>query len=215
MLPILRLNNKDVADYSQKNSYAQMMFIGGAEDYVSARCLILNGLFTGFFLYSQAIEKFLKALIFLETGKEPELDRSNWHDPYKLKLELQKHKDYSLDRFDEVLQRLHGHFQTRYFDNNNQSKMMSGKELDEFDELWMHLFDLVPFPIEVKYRLEFPVQILSKRAVKYWPGVRHWATLDNKSLPPDKINRMEEIYFAVKQHLYGDRIQRMDQGTGS
>lgn len=204
----LRLNQKEVAEYGAKNAYAQMMFVSSAEDYISSRCLIFNTLTTGFSLYAQASEKFLKALIFLETGKKPRLGRFNRHNPYKLKLQLQEYQDYDLDRFDGPLQRLHGHFQTRYYDNADQSERMSSEEFDEFDELWMHLFDLVPFPIEVKYRLKFPVEILDKRTVKFWPSFRYWATVNNKFLAPEKINRMKEIYLAVNQHLYGDRIQK-------
>jgi hypothetical protein len=203
----LSLNQTQVAEYCCKNGYAQMMFGSSADDYISSRCLISNNLTTGFSLYAQAIEKFLKALIFLESGQEPQLARFNWHNPYKLKLQLQKHKDYGLDRFDELLQRLLGHFQTRYFDNADQSNKMSGDELDEFDGLWMHLFDLAPFPPEVKYRLWFPHIILDRRTVEYWPSFRHWATVNNKFLTTEKINQMEEIYLAVTQHLHGERIQ--------
>ena len=204
----LTLNQNQVVEYGTKNAYALMMFHGSADDYISSRCLIFNNLTTGFSLYAQAVEKFLKALIFFSTGKKPRLERINWHNPYELKLELQQHKDYGLDRFDDLLRRLHGHFQTRYLDNADRSNKMSGAELDEFDALWMHLFDLLPIPAEVKYRLWFPHNILDKRTVKYWPSFRYWATVNNKFLTTEKISQMEEIHVAVTQHLHGDRLQK-------
>jgi hypothetical protein len=73
MEPILKLSHKEVMEYGAQHVYAKMMFVGSAEDYISARCLISNTLVTGFVLHSQSVEKYLKALIFLETGRKPKL----------------------------------------------------------------------------------------------------------------------------------------------
>ena len=64
-----------------------LMFLYDADqDYVAARCCILNGLFPGFMLASQAVEKFLKALFVFECKEKVK----NIHDPFGLKECLKK-----------------------------------------------------------------------------------------------------------------------------
>jgi hypothetical protein len=197
----LKLSNADVRAYAHKNQYATMMFHGAADDYVSSRCLIQNILFTGFILYSYSVEKLLKAIIFLETGKETTLKGQNRHNSYLLKQELHKSKDYGLDKYDNFLKMLFGHFQCRYFDNKYPGKMLGTEDLDEADALWMHLFESIPFPPEVKYRLVIPSLFFEKIALKYRPEYRFWATHNNRILS-SKLEKMEEIYWEVEHHLY-------------
>lgn len=66
-----------VNDYKNKKRYAFEMFESAAIDYVGSRCLILNEFSPGFGLFSQSIEKLLKAIIYLETG-----ETIKGHDPY-------------------------------------------------------------------------------------------------------------------------------------
>ena len=176
------------------------MFVGAGDDYAAARCLSLNHLVeTGFPLFCQSIEKMLKALIFLETGATPKVKGMDRHMPYALKEELQSSTDYGLDKYDDVLRRLFGHFQHRYHDNEDQSRIMGGRELEEFDELWMFLFELLSFPIEVKYRLKFVSMLFEENALTYMPTYRHWVTFQNKAMSP-KLGEMELTYFLVREH---------------
>lgn len=196
------LTKEEVMAYGVKNGYAQMMFDGAANNYVSSRCLILNGfLLEGFPLYAQSIEKFLKAFIFLETGETTKLKNNDKHNPYLLKEELKIAKDYGFDQYDGLLRRLHGHFQQRYFDNKDKSKILASTELKEFDELWIYLLKLIPFPIEVKYRLAFFPEIFSETSVKFWPLYKVWATKENEFLSKE-LPQMEKEYFAIENHLY-------------
>lgn len=196
------LTKKDLQDYGSKYGYAQNMFCGAGDDYAASRCLILNCLMnSGFPLFSQSVEKLLKAIIFLQTGARSALNRLDRHNPYALKQELRQVADYDLDKYDAILQTLYGHFQQRYFDNNDQSKHMSTDELDGFDELWMHLFERIPFPVEVKYRLLFPAVLFEKDAVRLMPLYRFWVINQNKAIA-GKLQEMEATYFAVKEHLY-------------
>ncbi len=197
----LKLSKADVQAYASKNGYATMMFHGAADDYVSSRCLILNVLFTGFVSYSYSIEKFLKAIIFLETGKETTLKNQNKHNTYLLKQELHAKKDYGLNKYDDLLKKLFGHFQHRYFDNKYTGEFLGTGELDRLDELWIHLFENIPFPTEVKYRLIIPTHFFEENALKFFPHYRLWATRDNKALE-GKLGEIEETYLKVKRHLY-------------
>lgn len=201
-LPALTLTSDDVRKYSARCGWAQMMFVGAGDDYAAARCLILNVLFdSGFPLMSMSVEKLLKAAIFLESGAEPIATGSDRHNPYALKQELERHADYGLDPFDAVLRVLFSHFQSRYHDNANRSRSMGGADLEGFDALWMHLFDRISFPVEVKYRLKFPAMLFDEQALKGMPTYRHWVTVHNKAMMP-RLSKMEETYRAVTAHLY-------------
>jgi len=196
-----KLSKADVRAYASANKYATMMFHGASDDYVSSRCLILNVLFTGFISYSYSIEKFLKAIIFLETGKQTTLRNQDKHNPYLLKQELHAKKDYGLNEYDDLLKKLFGHFQHRYFDNKYTGGLLGTDALDKMDALWIHLFETIPFPTEVKYRLIFPSHFFEENALKYFPHYRLWATRDNRALE-SKLGKMEDTYLKVKHHLY-------------
>lgn len=185
-----------------------MMFGGSADDYVASRCLILNVLFfSGFPLFSQSVEKMLKAFIYLETGQPTTLKRADRHNPYLLKEELQQRRDYGLTQFDTILKKLYGHFQQRYHDNPDRSNGMGGNELDGFDGLWMHLFEVVPFPIQIKYRLTFTHRMFGSKVLA--PQYFHWATEANKAMAP-KLKEMEEMHFAVEWH-YIESAQQLSK----
>ncbi len=201
------MSRADVVAYARANQYATMMFLSAGDDYAASRCLILNSLGMGFGLFSQSIEKLLKACIFLETGSKTTLKWAKRHHPLELKQELQSKVDYGLDKYDALLQRLYGHFQRRYFDNANQSNGANSAELDQFDELWIYLVDRTPLPTEVKYRSKFVGMLFSENGSKYWPSYRHWVLLRNKAIA-NKLEQMEKTYFAVKKHLYPKGVER-------
>src|SRR5713101_5927466 len=91
------LSRADIRAYGSKHQYAQLMFVGAGDDYAAARCLSLNLLMSsGYPLFSQSVEKLLKAIIFLETGKRAALKGPDRHNPYALKQELQTIADYDL-----------------------------------------------------------------------------------------------------------------------
>lgn len=191
---------QEIAEFARTNQYAMMMFSHAGDDYVGARCLSLNVLLAaGCPLFAQAVEKFLKAFIFLSTGKRTAWKKGDLHNPFALKEELKQSHDYGLDKFDALLLRLYGHFQRRYFDNPDQSPSLSTSELDGFDELWMHLFDKVPMPEWVKYRAQFAVMVLDNDIPKSRPEYRHWAVVRNKALTA-RLTGMQSTYDAVLKH---------------
>jgi hypothetical protein len=176
------------------------MFMDAASDYAACRCCILNSLHSGFRLASEAVEKLLKAHIFLAAGTKTKLQRGSLHNPYLLKQELNGARpDRSLDSFDDVLHQLHNHYQSRYFDNPGQRKGASSEELARIDELFVYLVETLPMPAEVKYRSAF-FAFLCEENSGYWQ-YRHWATVDNKSLQA-KLPQIESTYRKVFEHLY-------------
>ena len=114
----LALTRKDVQEFARQKQYAMMMFMDAAGDYIACRCCILNALHSGFRLASEAVEKLLKAHIFLATGNKTTLRRNDRHNPYLLKQEMNAAlRDKKLDSFDDMLLKLYDHYQSRYFDN--------------------------------------------------------------------------------------------------
>jgi len=194
------LDRNGVLNWGVQHKYANMRFFNATEDYTAARCCILNGLFVGFTLASQAIEKLLKAIIFLETGEE----MKTWHNPYDLKEKLKKIKDYNLDGFDLTLKKLYDHYLSRYHEDSRQthadgSSGASSEELNLIDELWFTLAEKLPMPDEVKYRMIFFANLFEPNP--YWlNGV--WLTKNNSAF--DKRETvLSEKYVEVRKHLYG------------
>ena len=183
--------------YCIKNQRALMFLYNADQDYVAARCCILNGLFSGFMLASQAVEKFLKALIVFE-GKEAK----NIHDPFKLKECLKKVKDYNLDRYNDLLKKLSDHYKARYYDNKMDygTNGASSEELADLDNLWMSLKEKLPFPNEVKFRTRFFSDLFDE--YPYWKN-KFWIREKNASLS-DKIQLWEKTYKEIEGKPYSD-----------
>jgi len=197
----LALTQKEVAEYARKNKYAMLMFHDAGSDYFACRCCILNGLHTGFRLASEAVEKLLKAFIYLATGSKTNVKRDGLHNPYVLKQELTTaHPDQKLDGFDDLLKTLHDHYQSRYFDNPTTGKGASSKELDQIDELFLYLAETLPMPDEVKYRGGFFTSLCDENSRKHWRNY-YWATAHNRALEP-KMKSIEHTYQQVLKHLY-------------
>ncbi len=176
-----------------------MRFFSANQDYVAARFCILNGFFSGFTLASQAIEKLLKAIIYLETSEE----MKSSHNLYGLKEKLKKIKDYSLDGFDLTLKKLYDHYLSRYHEDTpsihaDGSSGASSQELDLIDELWFTLVEKFPMPDEVKYLMALFNDLFEPNP--YWlNGV--WLTKNNSSFDKRKSVLLEK-YIEVRKHLY-------------
>jgi len=195
----LTLSRKDVQDYCLKNRYATMRIFEASDDYVAARCLILNAFSPGFVLACQAIEKILKAFIYLETREE----LKKGHNPFELKEKLKKTKDYELDKYDTLLCYLYDYYRRRYYEDRRLKRGASSKELYEIDDLWIYLIETLPMPDEVKYRMKFFSDLFDDDSRIYWHSYE-WIMQDNKALVL-KIAGMEKRYKEVLQHLYSGR----------
>jgi HEPN domain-containing protein len=175
-----------------KNKYATMRFYEASNDYAAARCCILNALFPGFALASQAIEKILKALIFFETGEK----LMTGHDVFRLKENLKKSKDYGLDKYDDILKKLTDHFKSRYFENGAGGA--STEELKDIDELWICLVKQMPMPDEILYRMKFFADLFSSSVV--WQA-GNWMKFNNQALASE-LTRFETRHKEVLEHPY-------------
>ncbi len=184
-----KLSKKEVMLFCHNKQYATMMFGTASDDYIASRCCILNGLSSGFVLACQAIEKILKSFIYLETGEETKLKGNDKHNPFKLKEELSKVKNYKLDKFDTFLKKLFDHYQCRYYNNRTPGKGSCSSELYEIDKLWVYLTEVLPIPDEVKYRLNFFAELFDENSKKYWLNY-YWAEKNNKALTK-KIQEMQ------------------------
>ncbi len=193
----LMMSRQAVSKYWSDKKYAAMMIFVATDDYIAARCCILNALFPGFMLASQAIEKLLKSLIYLESGDEMD----TCHDPFRLKEKLKALKDYGLDRFDDTLNKLHDHFQSRYPDNQTTGKGASSKELPEIDALWLELIEKLPVPDEAKYRIAFFSYLVDPNP--YWKN-DHWLIIENNALAP-KFDFIKKKYQEIYKHLYPNK----------
>ena len=191
----LKLNRQDVEDFCRKYQYSMHMIFDATYEYASARCCIINGFFTGFILACQSIEKILKSIYYIETEKKA----GNLHDLYRLKEKLKKHRDYELEKYDSLFKELYKHYQSRYYDNPNgiKNKMISQEKLDEIDELWLSLVEILPMPVEVKYR-SLPYVLLCEPKHE---ACRKWIMTYNNFLK-NRIENIEKCYKEVLDHLY-------------
>lgn len=198
----LTLTREQARQYAAKNQYAMMMFMDAGSDYFACRCCILNALHSGFRLASEAVEKLLKAFIFLQTGTKSTLKGRDRHNPYLLKEELKASRpDQKLDSYDDLLHKLYDHFLSRYYDNPITGKGASGEELPKIDELFLYLVETLPMPDEVKYRSAFFAGICDENSCRYWRNY-YWAMERNEVLQR-KMGSIERSYQQVLKHLYG------------
>jgi hypothetical protein len=198
----LTLTREQARQYAGKNHYAMRMFMDAGFDYFACRCCILNALHSGFRLASEAVEKLLKAFIFLQTGTKSTLKGRDRHNPYLLKEELKASRpDQKLDSYDDLLRKLYDHFLSRYYDNPTTGKGASSEELPQIDELFLYLVETLPMPDEVKYRSAFFAEICDEDSRRYWRNY-YWAIERNEVLQR-KMESIERSYQQVLKHLYG------------
>lgn len=172
-----------------------LMFMKASDDYLAARCLIMNALFSGFTLASQAVEKLLRALIYLETGKKIK-NKEIFHDPFQLKEVIR----IDSPKFDKTLKKLADHYSSRYHDGKIKydTNGASTEELDDIDNIWVFLIKKLPLPNEVKFRSAFFGYLFEGNA-KLLFG--RWAILNNKALEKDLVY-FEKKYKEVENYLY-------------
>lgn len=157
------MKKSEIDNFCRKNQLAMLMLHQADQDYMASRCCILSGLFSGFILACQAIEKTLKAFICLSGGVS-----GSSHSPLTLKNTLKGLHDFDLDKHDDLLNRLYAHYQRRYPDNSDGSTSMSTTELVEIDELWIELKEKLPMPPEVKYRTLFYTTLYHEHRASSW-----------------------------------------------
>lgn len=158
------MKEEEVMDYFRDNKEGVVLFYDSIDDYIVSRFLINRGFLREWLIFgSQAIEKMLKSFIFITKGKIPKKNVDK-HNPFYLKEVLRKSSKFNLDKYDDLLKRLFGHYQSRYMDNKNQTTFKSSGELKEIDELYIFLLEKLPITEEIKYKSRFFQYLFSEWA---------------------------------------------------
>lgn len=181
----------------KKLSEAAKFEMPATDDYLAARCLLLNNIFVGLTLAHEAIEKLLKAIITLElTVQIPKGNKG--HDlKYLSNSLLQKSvKKYSLLK-GGFINKLDLHYGWRYYDNiQNRSQNRSTEDLSKLDKLWVALFDkyLKILPRNYRNRRYFHSYLFEKTIQQYtnWPQI----LIKNNCVLSRKLISWKRIYYS-------------------
>ena len=122
---------------SEANKYV----MSAVEDYLGARCLLLNNVFVGLTLAHEAVEKMMKAILILENIKFQKLHDLEKLTDLLLKNNSEKYK-FLKDQKDFV-KRLDQHYSWRYYDGDitKRSQNKSPEDLNPLDVLWVALYE--------------------------------------------------------------------------
>lgn len=128
------------------------------EDYLGARCCLLNGLLNpGYILAEQAIEKELKSLILILSPKESFKKNKlyPYHDCSALLKRLQNITKLNLVPYENLVFVLSNTYHSlRYPDNDHLTTSgiysLSTKLIDDLDEMFIELFVQLPIPDDIK-----------------------------------------------------------------
>ncbi|NUY01560.1 HEPN domain-containing protein [Paraburkholderia youngii] len=132
---------------------AGYFFKQSAEDYAAARCCLLNGLFPGFVMAEQAVEKLIKAFIlFMDPGFKPKGKKG--HDLARLIEVLHSHYGHiSLAPYEKTIELLQSSYDGRYPDSGSDSLAHMTSQLHDVDELYVYLLDQSPITGELRYKI--------------------------------------------------------------
>lgn len=142
-----KLNKTTLMDFARINQLAMMMMHQATSDYVGCRCCLLNGVFSGFELGAQAVEKHLKAMLLFA---DPSSSVRNFsHKLPSLVKTVQDKGIADLSKHSATILKLEGYYQARYPDNPRSNTSSSTEELALIDVLIMEILEKMPIPSEV------------------------------------------------------------------
>lgn len=195
----LTFTESQVMKYCFQNQDALLMIHQAVEDYMSARCLLLNGFFPGLVFSAQAVEKYLKGYLLLVNNKAN--TKKSWHKMMQIKNEIQSTKDFGLDKYNSLIERLEKHYLTRYPDNKDASKFKSTGEILEIDEFIFHLNENLPIPVEVKYRTGLYARLFPINETPMCLNDQHWIITNNIPLLKN-LSFLQKKNNEVINHLF-------------
>lgn len=192
---------QELMRYGLEHGRATLMLRQAAQDYAGARCLLLNGLFTGLVQGAQTIEKSLKGYLLLN---DPKLNvkRMSHSLPTLLQEADALYPQLGLSKFAPLVEKFRRHYETRYPDNADASTTMTTGDLRELDEIVVFLNENMPCPRNVKYRTGMYALItfsLGYHATV--PPWELWIKTGNQALVP-LLPRINADYASVKKELY-------------
>lgn len=180
------------------------------EDYAASRCLLIHGLFAGFVLAEQAVEKMLKAYLFSvypEGTKfvgpkaliQSVLNVTPGHDLVALATIVEQNfSELNLSlttTHRELLEELSYHFHQKYPDNETPLKSSTTETLNRIDALMVLLSLKIPVEVKTRWR----VGIFSSA----WPNV-----LTNQPNPPSSAWALErnQAYLAAFEEIRAEVV---------
>jgi len=168
---------------SEANKYV----MPAVDDYLGARCLLLNNIFVGLTLAHEAVEKLIKALLILEKIKIPK-SCHGISTLAKLLINKEVNKYKTLSDNTEFIRRLDLHYGWRYYDGNltKRSQTKSPEDLYPFDALWVTLYKIYMdhLPQDYRFRTYLLSFLLDERLNKY----TNWGNIlieNNKAIEED------------------------------
>jgi HEPN domain-containing protein len=196
------LTQKETMEFARANQKAMLLLHTAAQDYAAARCLLINGLFSGLPSGAQAIEKLLKAIIlFAEPGKSI----NNTHNLPALfgQAERLLPKLGTL-AFLPIADEFYGYYQMRYPDNPNRPSHASTGKFRDLDTMVIGLNFNLPCPRNVKMRSGLFAELThSLNHLNDVSRAERWIKQDNLALAPHWMN-IEHDYFETMRELYPD-----------
>ncbi|SAL19053.1 HEPN domain-containing protein [Caballeronia telluris] len=149
---------------------AGYFFKQSAEDYGAARCCLLHGLFPGFVMAEQAVEKLIKAfLLTADPTFKPKKGQGHNLAAFCARL-IEKYPAISLDGFEPTIQLLQACYDGRYPDSAADPMPRATAELHNVDRLYMHLADQAPLAGDRKWSIGvFPHLYMAHLGVSNMP----------------------------------------------
>jgi hypothetical protein len=191
----------ELTDFFNKHSRATLLMRVAGADYAASRCLLLNGLFAGLVLGSQAIEKSLKAYLLFHDPQR-HVRRLSHSLPKLLTEARSSFPNLSLLGFEPVVIKFGRHYETRYPDNPGASSNMTTADLLELDELIIFLSEHMPCPRNVRYRAGiYPMITFSLGYQATVPPTEFWIKNNNRALAP-LLPRIHAEHMRVMEELY-------------
>lgn len=154
-------------------------FKQSAEDYAAARCCLLNGLFPGFVMAEQAVEKLIKGFIlFMNPSFKPKSKKG--HDLASLITVLCSHYGHvSLAPYAKIIELLQSSYDGRYPDSGTDLLAHMTSQLRDVDELYIYLLDQSPITGDLRYQIgAWPYLYTAYLEITNMPDPK-WAMFDN------------------------------------
>lgn len=142
------LGTTEVLAFSRENKAAMLLVKTAVSDYAACRCCLLNGLFTGFVLGSQAAEKMMKAVLLIHN---PSTNPKNFgHGLAGLRTEIEAENLMDLSSHRHTIEKLDHLYQRRYPDNLVSNYTASNSECKDIDSFIMQIVEDYAVPLEIK-----------------------------------------------------------------
>ncbi|MBL4930813.1 HEPN domain-containing protein [Clostridium paridis] len=192
----------ELKNYSDKNKYILSTIPKATEDYISARCLIINGILNnGLILVKEAIDKYLKAYIWIN---DENFDPRGKSFTLEELVESAKKNGLDLAIYTGLIRKISEFYKLRYTDNLFKLKEYKAEDLYEIDSLIIYLNNSLKLPPEIKFRIlgiEHYISFDLANSIEI-PKNHYLKWLEENNKPvKGLIKKLEPEYFAFKRSL--------------